>query len=173
MAIRFDEDLNKRILRDVKNFNAKVRYNKNKTRGKGMLPRLISTKVIKDKYSDKSRDELIKQLELYETFGSRSALTKVDGSRLSKWEYDYFEANREKTRNFYEKEITDLENIIDGKPEVYSRQNERLTNLMRKKEKLDKDLSSLDEDEIKSLRNVYNYAERSEIVKMQGFRLYL
>lgn len=173
MAIKYDADLNKRILRAVKNFNAKVRYNKTKTRNKGMLPRTISAKVIKDKYSDKSRAELIKQLTLYESFGKRSSLDKAEGSRLSKWEQNYFEENREKTREFYQNEIKDLERIIDDKPEIHLRQNERLTNLQRRLDKLDKDLSTLDEDEIKSLRAVYNYAERSDIVKRQSFRLYL
>ena len=34
-------------------------------------------------------------------------------------------------------------------------------------------MSTLSEDEIKTLRSVYNYAERSDIVKAKGFRLYL
>lgn len=173
MAIKYDDKLNERIRRDVKNFNAKVRYNKYKTRGKGMLPQLISTKVIKDKYSDKSREDLIKQLELYEQFGERSALDKVDGSRLSKWEYNYLKENQQKTREFYKNEIADLERLINNRPEIYERHNERLTNLQRREAKLDRDLSTLDEDEIKSLRSVYNYAERSDVVKQQGFRLYL
>lgn len=173
MAIRYDENLNKRILRDVKNFNAKVRYNKTKTRGKGMLPRLLSTREIKAKYSDKTRAELEKQLSLYESFGKRSSLDRVDGSRLSKWEKDYFEQNRAKTAEFFQQEIADLERIIKGKPEMYARQNERLINLKRKEAKLDKDITFLTEDEIKSLRNVYSYAERSEEVKQKGFRLYL
>ena len=173
MSIRFDENLNNRILRDVKNFNAKIRYNKTKTRGKGMLPRLLSTKEIKAKYSDKTRAELEKQLTLYESFGKRSALDKAEGSRLSKWEKDYFEQNKAKTQEFFQQEITDLERIIKGKPEMYARQNERLINLKRKQAKLNKDIFGLTEEEIKSLRNIFSYAERSEEVKQKGFRLYL
>lgn len=173
MAIRYDAKLNKKITKTVKNFNAKVRYNKTKTRGRGMLPQTISVKELKDKYSDKTRAELDKQLKLYQSFGKRDALDKTDGSRLSKWEREYFETNRAKTENFYTKEINDLEKIIGDKPEYFMRQHDRMVNLRRKLEKLNTDLSSLNEDQIKILRGVYNYAERSEIVKQQGFRLYL
>lgn len=158
------------------NFNRKRSYNKSKTRRRGMLPEKFSAKDFSAKYSDKSRAEIRKQLNLYKSFGKHDALDLAypnTGSRLSKWEAKFFEVNREKTRKFYDDEIADLERIIGDKPYVYTRQNERMLNLQRRREKLDKDLSSLSEDEIKSLRNVYSYAERSELVKEQGFRHYL
>ena len=160
----------------AKNFNAKRKYNKFKTKGKGMLPQRISAKDIKARYSDKSKAELNKQLKLYASFGKRDSLDLAfpnTESRISKWEAKFFELNREKTRDFYDKEIEDLNRIIGNKPYVYTRQNERLLNLLRRREKLDQDLSTLNENEIKSLRDVYTYAERSELVKEQGFRHYL
>lgn len=172
--MKFTEDDKNRIRRTVRNFNAKNRYNKTKTRGRGMLPRKIYVRELFDKYSDKSKRELNKQLKLYQSFGQRDALDlPYESSRLSKWEANYFKANKQKTINFFENEIADLTRIIGDKPEYHLRQNERLTNLMRQREKLDKDLSTLSEDEIKTLRSVYNYAERSDIVKARGFRLYL
>lgn len=171
--MKFTEDDKDRIRRTVRNFNAKVRYNKTKTRGRGMLPRKIYVRELFDKYSDKSKRELNKQLKLYQSFGKRDALNISEDTRLSKWERNYFKANRQKTINFFENEIADLTRIIGDKPEYHVRQNERLTNLMRQREKLDKDLSTLSEDEIKTLRSVYNYAERSDIIKARGFRLYL
>lgn len=171
--MKFTEDDKDRIRSTVRNFNAKVRYNKTKTRGRGMLPQKIYVRELLDKYSDKSKRELNKQLKLYQSFGKRDALNISEDTRLSKWERNYFKANRQKTINFFENEIADLTRIIGDKPEYHVRQNERLTNLMRQREKLDKDLSTLSEDEIKTLRSVYNYAERSDIVKARGFRLYL
>lgn len=171
--MKFTEDDKDRIRSTVRNFNAKVRYNKTKTRGRGMLPRKIYVRELLDKYSDKSKAELNNQLKLYQSFGKRDALNISEDTRLSKWERNYFKANRQKTINFFENEIADLTRIIGDKPEYHVRQNERLTNLMRQREKLDKDLSTLSEDEIKTLRSVYNYAERSDIVKARGFRLYL
>lgn len=159
-----------------KNFNRKRAYNKSKTKGKGMLPKKFSTRDFNAKYADKSRAEIRKQLNLYRAFGERDALDLAypnTGSRLSKWEAKFFDVNREKTREFYDKEIEDLNRIIGDKPYVYTRQNERMLNLQRRREKLDKDLSTLSEDEIKSLRDVYSYAERSELVKEKGFRHYL
>lgn len=168
--------MKKKTIKIGKNFNAKRTYNQSKTRGKGMLPRKISARELEDRYSDKPRAELEKQLRLYKEFGKRDALDLAfpnTASRMSKWEAKFFDVNREKTRKFYDDEIADLERIIDGKEQFHLRQHDRLTNLMRMREKLDKDLSTLSEDEIKTLRSVYAYAERSEIVKQQGFRLYL
>lgn len=174
MAIKFDDALNREIAKTVKNFNAKQRYNKTKTKNKGMLPERLSTKEIKAKYSDKSRAELLKQLKLYQSFAKRDALDKSsDNSRLSKWEAEYFKANMEKTKNFYVNEIADLRRIIGNKPEYHLKQHQRLLTLEGKLKELDKDMSSLDEDEIETFRRYFNYAERSDYIKKQGFRLYL
>lgn len=170
--IKFDNNLNKEIRRTVKNFNAKVRYNKHKTRGRGMLPNTIRTRELKDKYSDKSRNELLKQLKLYQSFGQRDALDRSDNTRLSKWEENYFKANIEKTKKFYDKEIADLTRIMNG--DVFAiKFNDRISYLTAQRKALDKDLSSLNENEIKGLRRYFSYAERSEIVKRKAFRHYL
>lgn len=166
------EDISKRL----SNFNAKKRYNKTKTRQRGMLPKTISIREFKAKYADKPREEIERQLKLYQEFGKRDALDLAfpeTGSRLSKWEANFFKQNLEKTKKFYDEEISDLQNIIGGKSELYQRQHQRMVNLSRQREKLDKDLSTLSEEEIKSLRSVYEYAERSELSKQQGFETYL
>lgn len=174
MKITFGDDIEKEIERTVRNFNAKVKYNKNKTRGKGMLPQRIRVQDIKEKYSDKPRAELVRQLRLYQSFGKRNALNAISSStRLSEWEKDYFEQNLEKTRQFYDKEIGELKHIIGDKPEYFLRQNSRLGVLITKRKMLDKDLTKLSESDISVLRHTFNYAERSDIVKQKGFRLYL
>lgn len=174
--VQYNADLNKSMAKTVRNFNAKDRYNKTKTRGRGILPQKLSLSNLRDKYSDKPRAELEKQLKLYQSFGKRDALDLAfpnTNSRLSKWEKEYFEANRAKTEKFYDDEIADLAKIVGDKPHYFMRQHDRMVNLQRKRDKLNTDLSTLDEDQIKTLRSVYNYAERSEIVKRQGFHLYL
>ncbi|MBO7732982.1 MAG: hypothetical protein J6S67_10525 [Methanobrevibacter sp.] len=137
-----------------------------------MLPQLISTREIKDKYSDKSIDELEKQLKLYQSFGKRDALNKTT-NRLSKWEKAYFEDNLEKTKQFYDNEIADLNRIMKGKNDLEIRFHERLLTLKAQREQLDKDLSDLTENQIKGLRRYFSYAERSEITKRKAFRHYL
>ena len=97
-----ENDIN-RIRRTFKNFNKKVRYNKTKTRGRGMLPQRVSASVFMDKYSDKSRKEMEKQLKLYQSFGSKDALDLVGNNRISKWEERYFVNNLIKTKKFYDK----------------------------------------------------------------------
>lgn len=173
MAIKYDKNLNARIRRTVKNFNAKVRYNKTKTRGKGMLPRTISTQALKDKYSDKSLAELEKQLKLYQSFGERDALERSDNSRLSKWEENYFKSNLQKTKDFYDKEISDLSRIIGENDNYYIKFHDRLLTLKAQRKELNKNMETLTEDQIKGLRGYFEYAERSELVKEKAFRHYL
>lgn len=174
MAIRYDDKLNKEIQRVARNFNRKVRYNKFKTRGKGILPERLSVREFKAKYSDKSRKEIQKQLQLYQDYGKRDALNLLsDNSRISKWEYNYFKSNMDKTKQFYENEINDLNRIIGDELGQHLRLNERLLNLEAKQEFLNKDITELTDDEIKTMRRIFTYAERSEIVKEQSFRLYL
>lgn len=172
--IKYDSQLDDEIRKTVRNFNAKVRYNKTKTRGRGMLPQRLSIRALKDKYSDKSRKELLKQLKLYQSFGNRAALEKAgDNSRLSKWELDYFKANLQKTKDFYDNEIEDLKQIIGDKPEYFLKQHQRLLTLQGQRKELDKDINLLTEDQIKGMRHYFNYAERSDIIKEKAFRLYL
>ena len=174
MSIRYDKNLKSKIQRTAKNFNSKVRYNKTKTRNKGMLPQTISAQELMDKYSDKTRAELEKQLKLYQSFGTRSSLNKAgETSRISSWELKYFKTNYDKTLEFYEKEIKNLQRIIGDKPEYFMAQHTRLQTLLDKKNFLQKDLRTLTEDEIKIMRNVFGYAERSELVKRKSFRNYL
>lgn len=172
--MKFTEDDKNRIRRTIRNFNAKDRYNKTKTRGRGMLPRRLSIKLFMDKYSDKPRQEMEKQLRLYQSFGRRDALDLVSSSsRISKWEKDYFKANLKKTLKFYDDEISDLKNIVGDKPEYYLKLHNRLETLQGQREELDLNIDELTEDQIKGWRGYFNYAERSEIIKRQGFRLYL
>ena len=173
MAKGFNEELSNEGRRVFRNFRRKIKYNKTKTKGRGMLPQIQTFREFRDKYYDKPRSEIKRQLALYESFGKRDALDKSDVSRLSKWERNYFKANRDKAYKFYTDEIEDLERIIGGRPEYHLRIHERLQNLYDKRKELDRDLSSLTEDQIKGLRRTYEYAERSDLVKAQGFRTYL
>lgn len=173
MAVKFDEELNRRLLRVAKNFNQKVKYNKTKTRGRGILPDLLDVKEFKARYSDKSKDEIKKQLILYENFSKQNALDMaIPTSRLSRWERDYFLANMEKTKKFYDEEIADLRRLVENKGEYYIKFHERLNNLITKRELLDDDFNTLSDGDIKSLRRAFSYAERSEYVKNRAIRHY-
>lgn len=173
MSIRFDDKLNKELSRVVKNFNAKVIYHKHKTRGKGILPDKIKVSEIKAKYSDKNRFELEKQLKLYRAFGKRDSLNKAASNHLSEWEKNFFESNIKKTKAFYDEEIADLKRIIGDQPEYHLRLHNRLETLVRQREELDTDINTLSDDQIEGFRRYFNKAERSELTKQRGFRLYL
>ncbi len=169
----FPKELNDKTNRILKNFNKRVGYNKTKTRGRGILPDKVNIKQFKLRYSDKSAREIEKQLKLYASFNTKKGLEKSGDNRLSKWEKDFFKKNRKKTIEFYDKEIADLERIIGNQPEFHLRLHNRYQNLVQQREELDKDLNTLTDSQIRGFRAYYAYAERSELVKRQGFRLYL
>lgn len=169
----FPKSLNEETNRILRNFNNRVKYNKTKTRNRGMLPERVSIREFKERYSDKSIREIKKQLKLYASFNSKEGLRKLGTNRLSKWEREYFEKNRKKTIDFYEKEMADLARIVGDKPEFYLKLHDRYQTLYHQRAELDKDLDSLTDDQIKGFRAYYAYAERSEMVKERGFRLYL
>lgn len=172
--MKFDKKLNDEINRTFRNFNRKQIYNHSKTKGRGELPSKVNIKEWKAKYSDKTRKEIEKQLKIYQSFGERDALDKVGGNnRLSKWEASFFQENLEKTQEFFDKEIADLKRIIGNKPQYHLRLHSRLQELISNRKDLNKDFSKISDSDIEHIRSIFNYAERSELVKEQGFRTYL
>lgn len=175
MAIRFDDELNRELYRVVKNFNEK-RARDFKKRGRGMLPEKVYVKQIKKQFSDKPRSALIKEIRLLESYnkGRKESLKFASpNSPISKWELNYFKANINQTKKFYDEEINELERIIGDKPEWFIRHHDRLNTLKAQRNALNLDLTSLSEQNVKSIRNYITKAKRSEITKRESMNLFL
>lgn len=172
--MKFDKNLNNKINRTFRNFNRKQQYHHYKTKGRGELPSKVNVKEWKAKYSDKPRKEIERQLKIYQSFSERDALDRVGvNNRLAKWQLSYFQQNLEKTQQFYDQEIADLKRIIGNKPQYHLRLHSRLQELISNRKDLNKDFTKISDSDIEHIKSVFNYAERSELVKEQGFRTYL
>lgn len=175
MAIRFDDELNRELYRVVKNFNEK-RARDFKKRGRGMLPEKVYVKQIKKQFSDKPRSALIKEIRLLESYnkGRKESLKLASpNSPISKWELNYFKGNLNQTKKFYDQEINELERIIGEQPEYFIRHHERLNTLKAQRNTLNLDLSSLSEQNVKSIRRYIEKSKRSEITKRESMNLFL
>lgn len=171
-------ELNRETRRIFKNFNEKQRRDARR-KGRALVPERISVKAFKERFSDKSENEVWQQLRLYESYnkgGKKSLNFAAAGSRLSRWEANRFKTLIPKTISWYESEIGELRNIIGDRPEFFLRQHQRLGTLEDQVETLYSSMERLDEltdNEIMSLRRYIAKAERSELTKVRGFRLYL
>lgn len=174
----FKPDLNREIRRVFKNFNEKQSRDARR-KGKALVPERISVKAFKERFSDKSEKEILSQLKIYESYnkgGKKSLDFASAGSRLSRWEASRFKTLIPKTISWYESEIGELQNIIGDRPEFFLRQHQRLGTLEDQVESLYSAMERMDEltdTEIKSIRRYITKAERSELTKERGFRLYL
>lgn len=97
MAIRFDRKFNQEIRREVDRINKKIRYAKQT--GKTRLPRLVSTKELKARYSSRyaTRAELRRELAAYRkaTIADLSKQIELeDGGRISLFAYRETERKR-------------------------------------------------------------------------------
>lgn len=175
MAIRFDDELNREIRRVAQNFNKK-RLRDIKKKNRAMVPEKVSVKKLKERFSDKSRSQLRKELNLLKSYteGRQNSLKFASNEGLvSNWEYNYIKSNLGVTKRWYDNEIKELERIIGDKPEYYIRHHERLNTLKTQRETLNLDIRTLDEQDIKAFRRYISKAQRSELTKKRGFRQFL
>lgn len=175
MKYKYSDDVNKRLYKAVKNFN-EVRSRDIKKQGRGMIPEHLYVRTIKERFAGKPKADLMKEIRLIESYNKlgKERRKRVSGySPISKWELNYFRARVPSAKEFYDKEIAELEKIIGDKPEYFLRHHERLNTLKAQRMKLEMDLDLLDEQDIKSIRRYIANSQRSDIIKEQGYRTFL
>lgn len=106
MAIKYDDALNKRLYKAVKNFNEKRK--RVEASGKGYTPDKVSIKGIKERYT--KRSELLKELNQLERFNKmgKSAYQVVEnraGGRTNRWRYDYMKSWQKEALNYWQKRL--------------------------------------------------------------------
>ena len=175
MKYKYSDDVNKRLYKAVKNFN-ETRNRDIKKVGRGMIPEHLYVRTIKERFAGKPKADLMKEIRLIESYNKlgkerRKKVSKY--SPISKWELQYFRVRIPEAKEFYDKEIAELEKIIGDKPAYFLRHHERLNTLKAQRIKLENDLEMLDEQEIKSIRRYIANSQRSELIKEQGYRTFL
>ena len=105
MAIRYNKDLNAKIRKEVKNFNARRKVLSK--RGIKLTSAPIKVSELKARYQ--SRRDLEKELGLLSKVSSRndSLLKEVEnngGATAIEWELEYLKLNEKKAREYFERE---------------------------------------------------------------------
>ena len=174
---KYSADMNREIRRIVKNFNEK-RMRDIRKKGIAKAPDKRYVKQIKEQFSDKPLSALKKELRLLESYnqGRQKSLEfySPNTSRLSKWEYKYIRENLGKTKEYYTKEIEEMENIIGKNREQFMyTTNDRLNTLKAQRNKLEQDLSTLSDEDIRGIRRYIEKAQMSDVMKSKGFRAFM
>lgn len=173
---KYSPEMSREIRRIVKNFNEK-RLRDIKKRGIAKAPDKRFVSQIKEQYSDKPIAALKRELKLLESYNKgrqRSLEFYSPDSRLSKWEYNYIREKLPSTKAYYTREIEEMENIIgkDQQQFVFTT-NDRLNTLKAQRNKLNQDLATLSDDDIRGIRRYIEKSEMSTVTKAKGFRAFM
>ena len=176
MRYKYSDDINKRLYKAVKNYNEKRERDIKHRGGRAIVPEKKYVKQIKERFADKPRSSIMKEIKLIESYnalGKSSLKRATSKSPLSNWEMEYFKARIPSAKKFYDEEINELERILKDKPEYFIKHHDRLNTLKAQRKSLDKVLSSLSESDIKSIRAYIKISQRSQITKENDYRLFL
>ena len=152
MAIRYDKKINKEIYRTVYEFNKKVKELEGMT---GVLiPGKISTKEIKESVYD--RRELRRELKNLKKFLKPGAeeIIQTQAGYMSRYDIDVLKGNIRSAKARVNAKIQKMYNTelyIEGvgtKNTYASMGNQRYLNLLTKRKALEKDIKTLDREEL-------------------------
>lgn len=149
MAIRYTKDLNARIRKEVKNFNARRKVLSK--RGIKLTSAPIKVSELKARYQ--SRRDLEKELGLLSKASSQndSLLKEVEnsgGATAIEWELQYLKLNEQKAREYFERE----RDIVREKVGRFPGERMRLDNIEQKLAILDLNIDYMNQDQFNSYR---------------------
>lgn len=175
MAIRFDADYNAEIKRIVYNFNRK----RNRAIKKGIPKKFLPDKVfVSDlKISFTNKRDLNRELENLQRFNElgSSAFAVVEtlgGGRTSKYQFEYIKNNLKATREFYDRQIEEVKEIISLDKHNHSLDSYLLT-LMNHRQTLDLDVNTLTDSQLKSVNKYINKSKNYVQHQIRGYRGFL
>lgn len=166
MAIRYDKKINKEIYRTVAEFNKKVKQLEG--RENVLIPGRISTKEIKENVYD--RRELRRELKNLKKFLKPGAeeVIKTQAGYMSKYDIDVLKSNIRSAKarvNAKLQKMYNTELYIEGKPtkNTYaSMGSDRYLNLKTRREMLNKDIKTLDREEMQRYIKLVNRSMLSD-----------
>lgn len=151
MAIRYTKDLNAKIRKEVKNFNARRKILSK--RGIKLTPAPLKVSDLKARYQ--SRRDLERELGLLSKASSRndSLLKEVEnsgGATAIEWELQYLKINEQKAKEYFERE----RKIVASKVGRFPGERMRLDNIEQKIALLDLDKDYMNQDQFNSYRSI-------------------
>lgn len=170
MAIRYNKQLNASINSIVRNYNAKIKRLE-KVEEELYLPELTSVKEIKESVtSRKELNRMLKDLQRYSERGMEKTIRFASGLKMSKYQSETLKRNLKIAKAKTTREINQFTSstikvfgIPQNTPHEY---DESYLNLKAQREKLNKDISTLNKKELERLQsNIEDvlYSEEREL----------
>lgn len=167
MAIRFTDDYNKMIRREVSNFN---RRRRNAIRaGIKNLPDKAYVSELKRRYD--KRGDLNRELKLLNEF-RRNTLREVEvsgGVKAIEWDLQHIKANLRQAQEFYNKEAE----ILTARAPQYPGERQRLDTILKNKAILQYDLDNLNQEQFDSIKGSIQGFIRTRNIMASGYRGFL
>lgn len=165
MAINFDKNLNARIRKDVKNFNAKRKYLFGKGVSPALLPAKASTKELRAGFTN--RRELIDRLSELEAFSAAGKVYRSAGDTRGTEElYKYIQNIGAKRAGQYKKRARSIK--ATGSKRYPHMVSEAILNLQDKADYLLQDVKTLTADQIRTFTKTA-YKPEVQNVRTENF----
>lgn len=165
MAINYDKNLNARIRKDVKNFNAKRKYLFSKGVSPALLPAKASTKELRAGFTN--RRELIDRLSELEAFSAAGKVYRSAGdTRGTDYLYKYIQDIGAKRAGQYKKRAKSIKST--GSKRYPHMVSEAILNLETKADYLLQDVKTLTADQIRTFTKT-SYKPEVQNVRTENF----
>lgn len=150
MPIKYDSEYNKRIAKDVKNFNAKRK--RAIARGYKNVPEHLKVSELKSRYTTKkAMESQLRQLRRFTQNRGYDVLKKVEkqgGAEAIKWEWNYLKSNVKLAKEFYQRQY----DLLASKVGEFPGERMQLDAIAAKLQTLDLDVRYMDQSQFNSFR---------------------
>lgn len=168
MAIRFNNELNRRIRNEVRNFNK--RRDRLENLGYKNLPEHQTVKELKKRYD--VRSDLERELNFLRGFRKQDLLKKIEfqgGVKAIKWEYDYFKRNSKAAIQYFQREYDRISKRVGRFPgeSIY------LDNIVTKLDILNSNIQYMNQSEFRSAIAAIKEFERTPTLRTIQYRNFL
>lgn len=167
MSIKFDDNLNQRISRTVKNYNRRIKTAKAAGIKASNLPSTVSVSQLKRSYS--RRADLERELNNLQAFSRRKTI-QDPLQKVSEYQKEVIRTNRRKTVAFLEKRKQYLEK---ENPFKLPSQQAEIEGVQRNIDLLRKPFKSATQSELKAMERQVNKYRQSFAKQAAGYRGFL
>lgn len=167
MAIRYNDEYNDKIRREVLNFNR--RRNRAIKKGFKNIPDKVYVSELKRRYDKKS--DLDRELKLLYKF-RRDTLREVElsgGVKAIRWDVAHIKSNLEQAKEFYKKEAE----ILTERSPMYPGERQRLDTILKNQAVLEYDINNITQEQYESLKGAINSFIRTRNIMGSGYRGFL
>lgn len=155
-------EFNREIRRVVKSFNQKIR--RAEARGVKGLPEIRSVRELKAQFA--TENDLKREVDSLKTLlNNKEALQRrtLKEGTVSNWQYEYLARNLQATKRFVDRELEKAEERLKEYPKYLYSIRADIETLEHKKDILNRDLSKLTADELRTTSAIVRQYKRSNL----------